>query len=228
MDFAALTRDNLGRRVNAVKPDESLLLLKATGQIAHDGGMRFGKDAWVYNTFREWIRAGAKWTPGQRRRSRSSRSRPADFAVLANDKPLPAEGRRPPSPTARPRTSPRSATSASTTTPSPSSRRSASSRPRQPGDAGLTVLYRGSVQADPRARAGAAATAGGYPDVPEVNYIDREVFAKLKLLNMVPSDLAADAEFLRRVTIDTIGQLPTPDEVRAFRRRHRPEEARRS
>ena len=52
--------------------------------------------------------------------------------------------------------------------------------------------------------------------MPEVNYIDREVFAKLQLLNMVPSDLAADDEFLRRVTIDTIGQLPTPDEVRAF------------
>ena len=50
----------------------------------------------------------------------------------------------------------------------------------------------------------------------EVNYIDREVFAKLKRLNMVPSDLASDAEFLRRVTIDTIGTLPTPDEVRAF------------
>ena len=43
MDFANLTRDSLGRRVNTLKPDESLLLLKATGQTAHDGGMRFGK-----------------------------------------------------------------------------------------------------------------------------------------------------------------------------------------
>src|SRR5262245_15796717 len=37
MDFAGLTRDNLGRRVNLVKPDESLVLLKATGQMAHEG-----------------------------------------------------------------------------------------------------------------------------------------------------------------------------------------------
>ena len=30
-----------------------------------DGGMRFGKDGWVYNTFREWVRGGARWTaPG--------------------------------------------------------------------------------------------------------------------------------------------------------------------
>ena len=64
MDFAGLTRDNLGRRVNVVKPDESLLLLKATGQTTHDGGMRFGKDGWVYNIFREWIRSGAKWEKG--------------------------------------------------------------------------------------------------------------------------------------------------------------------
>lgn len=61
-DYAALTRDNLGRRINLVKPDESLLLLKATGQTAHDGGMRFGKDGWVYQTFREWIKAGTSGT----------------------------------------------------------------------------------------------------------------------------------------------------------------------
>ncbi len=51
---------------------------------------------------------------------------------------------------------------------------------------------------------------------PTVNYIDAEVFGKLRRLNMVPSDLSSDNEFLRRVTIDTIGTLPTPKEVREF------------
>src|SRR5262249_11549111 len=55
-----------------------------------------------------------------------------------------------------------------------------------------------------------------YPEVPENNYIDHEVFAKLRRLRIIPSDLAGDAQFLRRVTIDTIGTLPTPAEVRAF------------
>ena len=55
-----------------------------------------------------------------------------------------------------------------------------------------------------------------YPDTPVHNYVDREVFARLKLLNMAPSELCTDEEFLRRVTIDTIGQLPSPEEVRAF------------
>jgi Protein of unknown function (DUF1549)/Protein of unknown function (DUF1553) len=55
-----------------------------------------------------------------------------------------------------------------------------------------------------------------YPRVAEVNAIDREVFAKLRSRNIIPSEPANDLEFLRRVTIDTIGSLPTPDEVRAF------------
>ena len=35
-------------------------------------------------------------------------------------------------------------------------------------------------------------------------------------LGLFPSDLCTDAEFLRRTSLDTIGVLPTPDEVRAF------------
>src|SRR5438046_5515822 len=45
-DYLALTRDVLARRLNPVDPDRSLLLLKATGQIAHGGGVRFGKGSW--------------------------------------------------------------------------------------------------------------------------------------------------------------------------------------
>src|SRR5262249_8948071 len=36
-DYAALTHDQLGRRINRVRPTESLLLLKATGRIPHEG-----------------------------------------------------------------------------------------------------------------------------------------------------------------------------------------------
>src|SRR5207249_10743826 len=46
--------------------------------------------------------------------------------------------------------------------------------------------------------------------------IDREVFSKLERLNMAPSALAGDAEFLRRVYLDTIGSLPEPEDVRKF------------
>jgi hypothetical protein len=212
IDFASLTRDNFGRRVNTVKPDDSLVLLKATGQMAHDGAMRFGKNGWVYNVFREWINSGAKWTPGSGKIEKLEVT-PKDFALLTDDKPQQVKV---------------TATFADGTTEditpfcdfritddsiaalSPLGQLTA----RTPGDAGLTILYRGSIQAI-RVLV-PAPSKGAYPKVPEVNFIDKEVFAKLKMLNMVPAELAADVTFLRRIYIDTTGQLPTAEEVREF------------
>src|SRR5438128_4808274 len=57
-DYAALTRDTLGRRIDPVDPDRSLVLLKSTGQTLHEGGVRFSKDSWQYRIMREWIVAG--------------------------------------------------------------------------------------------------------------------------------------------------------------------------
>ena len=213
MDHAGLTRDNLGRRINLVHPEESLVLLKATGATAHEGGVRFGKGTWIHDVFREWIERGARWTPGSGEIKTLSIT-PADFAVMQAEKSLQLKV---------------TATFADGTTEdiTPfcdfkiSDDSIASVTPlgqltaRQPGDAGLTVLYRGSVQAI-RVLVPAPVQKGGYPQVPAKNYIDREVFAKLKLLNMIPSDLASDEVFLRRVYIDAIGQLPEPDRVRAF------------
>src|SRR5262249_49939293 len=51
-------------RLNPVDPDRSLLLLKATGQVAHEGGRRFGVDSWQYEVLREWITSGAIWNRG--------------------------------------------------------------------------------------------------------------------------------------------------------------------
>jgi hypothetical protein len=213
MDFAGLTRDNLGRRVNAVKPDESLVLLKATGQTAHEGGMRFGKNGWVYNVFREWIKGGAKWTPGSGTIAKLEIS-PGDFALLADSKPVQVKV-----------TATFADGSKEDITPFCDFKITDDAiaelsplgllTPRQPGDAGLTVLYRGSVQAI-RVLVPTPAKPGAYPKTPEVNYIDAEVFAKLKMMNVIPSDLASDTTFLRRIYIDTTGQLPTADEVRAF------------
>src|SRR4051794_6744165 len=63
-DIAAITRDNMGRRLNPVEPDASLLLLKATGAVEHAGGARFSKGSWQYQMFRQWIAAGAPWNQG--------------------------------------------------------------------------------------------------------------------------------------------------------------------
>ncbi len=212
MDYAGIVRDNLGRRVNPVRPDESLLLLKATGQSIHDGGMRFGKGGWVYDVFRAWVASGATWTAGSGKIDKLEVT-PGDFALLANDKPLQLKV-----------TATFADGSKEDITPFCDFRITDDSiasltplgllTPRQPGDAGLTVLYRGSVQAIRVLVPSPLKTA--YPSVPEVNYIDKEVFTKLKLMKVVPSGLAPDEMFLRRVYIDAIGQLPTAAEIRAF------------
>src|SRR5262249_30166816 len=51
---------------------------------------------------------------------------------------------------------------------------------------------------------------------PESNYVGKHVFTKLKMLNILPSELCTDQEFVRRVYLDVCGVLPTPDEVKTF------------
>src|SRR5262249_49702031 len=51
---------------------------------------------------------------------------------------------------------------------------------------------------------------------PENNYVDKHVFAKLKMLSIPPSGLCTDQEFLRRAYLDVCGILPTQEEVKKF------------
>jgi hypothetical protein len=59
-DLNALTRDGLGRRVEPSAPDGSLVLLKATGSIPHEGGRRFDRVSADYRLVRQWIEDGAR------------------------------------------------------------------------------------------------------------------------------------------------------------------------
>lgn len=213
-DYVALTRDDLGRRLDPVDPDHSLLLLKATGRMPHGGGPRFAPDSWQYRVFREWIVSGARRTPGS-----------GEVTAIAIDPPEYAFHK--PGETGRLTVRATFADGTSEDiTPFCEFRTNDDAvadvtalgevKARQPGDTAVIVSYRGQVT-PVRVLVPLAVAAGfQYPRVPEVNYVDREVFAKLRRLNIVPSELSTDAEFLRRATIDTLGTLPSPDEVRAF------------
>ena len=58
--------------------------------------------------------------------------------------------------------------------------------------------------------------AEGLPRGGGNNFIDKHVFAKLRKINVIPSALSTDEEFLRRVYLDTVGAAPTLDEARRF------------
>src|SRR5262249_36555223 len=56
----------------------------------------------------------------------------------------------------------------------------------------------------------------GTAKMPANNFIDEKLLFKWKQLGLAPSPLAGDEEFMRRVSLDAIGTLPTPKEVREF------------
>ena len=60
-----------------------------------------------------------------------------------------------------------------------------------------------------------------WKDVPANNYIDELVYAKLRRLRIQPSELCTDAEYIRRVSLDVCGVLPTSAETEAVHRRCR-------
>src|SRR5437588_8115863 len=53
-DRAVLTREMHGRRTDPIRPEESLILRKATGRVPHEGGPRFAVDSTEYLILRDW------------------------------------------------------------------------------------------------------------------------------------------------------------------------------
>jgi hypothetical protein len=213
-DFTALTRDSLARRINPLDPDNSLVLLKASGQVEHGGGVRFSRDSWQYQIFRDWIASGASRSPGSGLVKKITIlpaelafSRAGDASQLQVRATFADGAEQDITSFCDFRTNDDAVAEVSNL---------GTIKSLRAGSTAIVVTYRGNVM-PVRVMVPMTLPAGfQYPKVPEVNYVDREVFARLRLLNMVPSELSADEAFLRRVTIDMIGQLPEPAEVRAF------------
>jgi len=83
------------------------------------------------------------------------------------------------------------------------------------GDTHIVAFYDNGVAAIPVLRRYASVSTVVRQSA-STHPIDRFVNAKLDKLSLVSSDLCTDSEFLRRVSIDMSGSLPTPDEVTAF------------
>src|SRR6185436_11177792 len=58
VDYVTLTREMFARRVDPFEPEKSLLLLKPTTQVAHEGGQRFKRNSEEYEILRRWIVLG--------------------------------------------------------------------------------------------------------------------------------------------------------------------------
>lgn len=66
------------------------------------------------------------------------------------------------------------------------------------------------------ARLGAKESLVQPDSIPQVNFIDQEIFGKLSQQGVPSARLTTDEEFVRRIYLDLSGRIPTADQVRNF------------
>jgi hypothetical protein len=213
LDYVAIAKDGEGKRVNLKAPEQSLFLQKATLAVPHAGGQRFKPNSREYYALLFWLKEGAPGIGEFEARVRSVEVLPAAPWL--------------PTPTAKQRL----AVTAHMTDGSTqdvtdkvlfSSNDDAIAavddagevEAKRSGETAVMVRYMGQVGVSRIA----VLPTWKLPtqNTPKANYIDEAVQAKLQRLRVVPSDLCTDEEFIRRVSLDVRGIIPTPDEVRAF------------
>ena len=215
-DYQALVHESRGRRISPAAPDDSLILLKAAGGMAHGGGVRFAADSAAYKTLRSWIEQGVPQGAAEAPAAVKLEVEPAQY--LANgsgDQPLKVTAHY-----------------------SDGSSRDVTALARYDSQNAelMTVSFDGLVRTT--GKGGEAHVMIRYGDLVATarviqpvgpplaesssagfesrGFIDELVLAKWRLMHLEPSGPASDEEFLRRVFIDAMGALPSPQEIRDF------------
>ena len=213
-DFRAVMTDLSGRRINRTEPAESLILLKPAMGIPHGGGVRLEQDSPYYKTVLKWLSEGAVYgDPVSSQVTKLDVDPPEFFA----QKPGPSQQLKVVAHYAD--GSSRDVTglaqyNSSVPTTAEISEEGVIKTVRK-GEAAMLVRYEGRLSV---VNVTALSDKQGFQwkPVPEFNYIDTLVNEKMQRLHLLPSELATDAEFLRRVSLDLTGLPPAPEEVRAF------------
>jgi len=213
-DYLAITRDSLGRRVNRQDAERSLVYLKPAGLIPHEGGQRFRPDSDDARTILQWIADGARddfdtaprlvrltVSPEHASIDPKRREQPLTITAEFSDgqvRDVTRQASFDVSDPVRVAVDPSGIVHA-----------------REPLEVTVSARYM-TGRASSRLVFLPDRPDFRWSDPPESNVVDRLVFAKLKAVKILPSELSSDSVFLRRVYLDTLGILPTPEETRAF------------
>lgn len=214
-DHQALTRDASGRRVARLDPTSSLFLQKATGRVPHGGGLRIAPDSVEYRGLLAWIQAGAPLREGKTYGDLTRLDvEPADVRLGA---PGPQQlrvvahysggHRRDVTRLASFRVNDDSAAKVDPKGKAVLLRRA---------ETDLIVRYQSQVMSIRLATLINPDLKFDFAKLPRRNFIDDELYKRLESLKVPPSPPAGDAAFLRRVSLDLIGEQPTPEQVRQY------------
>ncbi len=213
LDLISLTRDAAARRVNAMVPDNSLMLLKPTTQVPHEGGLRFKRDSEEYRVLARWIVDGCRddvasapkllriaVTPLQQVLTEPKREVQLNVQAHFSDGTV------------------RDITSRAVYEPANNLVRvSHTGLVQSEGSGETTVLVRFLHEQLPVRLAFIPSRPNFKWSAPrENNYVDKHVFAKLRSLRINPSAVSSDTVFMRRAYLDLVGVVPTDDEARVF------------
>ncbi len=221
MDYQNI-RGALNRRLDPQDAEKSLLLLKPTGQLEHGGAVKVRKGSEQYELLRKWIANGARYQPDKDAKILSIRIDPPSLVF-------------PPSPqaTKEPAGSKRLKVLAKLSTGieddvtkftkfeslDPSTAEvdiDGNVTSKLPGDTAVLAHYAGQVGFTNVLVPNAPNPNVKAPKDASSDVVDKLLVERMAKLNIVPSSVCDDLTFLRRVHLDVIGQLPTPDETRAF------------
>jgi mono/diheme cytochrome c family protein len=221
-DHFRLTTEMAGRRINLAVPEESLLVTKSIGSVPHTGGKLIKADSPFYQTLVQWIRDGANYDVGEIPHPTGIEVQPKQIVLTGSDVRVPFSIRATYSDGTDRDVSTLSAFSSSNDNSVPIGIRDGLAISKNRGEAFLLARFHTFTEGS-QAIVVPADLKYTRPEFPAFNYIDGLVAEKLNKLRIVPSELAGDEVFLRRVFLDIVGVPPTVAEREKFLTDTRPE-----
>ncbi|MDC0316209.1 DUF1553 domain-containing protein [Verrucomicrobia bacterium] len=215
-DYYNITRENRGRRIEFAAPAISLFVTKPTAAVRHKGGKVLHEKSEAYRILTRWIQLGAPGpsdndptikkfeispTLSQLKKGQAQQLTARVFFSDGTERDVTQWAR----------------FASTDATVAEVNESTGLAKVIGYGDGAITAWYSGQIAlARIRSPWPNVIPNDTYNKAPRRNVIDDAVLNLLRRLNLKPSPRSSDSEFIRRVHLDVVGMLPTPESTRTF------------